>query len=117
MDVVRGFDQLEYLSIQAPVLSQLINDVIGDTIAGKARLQFFRVNYLTHKLQVRNTFVMDTGGYSGASKSHFYEGYLDQLEHFKNQYTPETFYAESVTDDMPVIFDGLTRGIVSCPEL
>ena len=32
---------------------------------------------------------MDTDGYSGALKSHFYEGYLDQLERFKNRDTSQ----------------------------
>ena len=38
MDEVRGFEQLEYLHIQAPVPSILTNMAIGDTIAGKERL-------------------------------------------------------------------------------
>ena len=60
---------------------------------------------------------MDTNGYSEAFKSHFYEGYLDQLEQFKNQDTPVAFKAENAKVDRPVIFDALTRGIVACPEL
>ena len=60
---------------------------------------------------------MNSDGYSEAFKSHFYEGYLDQLDNFKNQETSHAFKAESATVDRPEIFHGLTRGIVSCPEL